>query len=87
MWTYNTILKSTLRPHLLKTLQNIKQHYITQINIDHLVKFLTIGCLKASYNTKKQYKTIIVRKGNNPMVGATVAVAVSVEEAAKAGKF
>lgn len=29
----------------------------------HLVKFLTIGCLKASYNTKKQYKTIIVRNG------------------------
>ena len=25
--------------------------------------------------------------GNNPMVGATVAVAVSVEEAHKAGKF
>ena len=25
--------------------------------------------------------------GNNPMVGATVAVAVSVEEAATAGKF
>jgi len=25
--------------------------------------------------------------GNNPMVGATVAVAVSVEEAAKVGKF
>jgi hypothetical protein len=25
--------------------------------------------------------------GNNPMVGATVAVAVSVEEAADAGKF
>ena len=25
--------------------------------------------------------------GNNPMVAATVAVAVSVEEAAKAGKF
>jgi hypothetical protein len=25
--------------------------------------------------------------GNNPMVGATVAVAVAVEEAAKAGKF
>ena len=25
--------------------------------------------------------------GNNPMVGATVAVAVSVEEAARAGKF
>ena len=27
------------------------------------------------------------KKGNNPMVGATVAVAVSIEEAAKAGKF
>lgn len=27
------------------------------------------------------------RVGNNPMVGATVAVAVSVEEAHKAGKF
>lgn len=25
--------------------------------------------------------------GNNPMVGATVAVAVGIEEAAKAGKF
>ena len=30
---------------------------------------------------------IYFRLGNNPMVGATVAVAVSVEEAAKAGKF
>lgn len=29
----------------------------------------------------------IFELGNNPMVGATVAVAVSVEEAAKAGKF
>ena len=29
----------------------------------------------------------INRYGNNPMVGATVAVAVSIEEAAKAGKF
>lgn len=29
----------------------------------------------------------IMAMGNNPMVGATVAVAVSVEEAAKAGKF
>ena len=28
-----------------------------------------------------------IRMGNNPMVGATVAVAVSVEEAATAGKF
>ena len=41
------------------------------------------------------YRKEIVRKknilnlsmGNNPMVGATVAVAVSIEEAAKAGKF
>ncbi len=30
---------------------------------------------------------ILIGMGNNPMVGATVAVAVSVEEAAKAGKF
>ena len=29
----------------------------------------------------------LIRAGNNPMVGMTVAVAVSVEEAAKAGKF
>ena len=29
----------------------------------------------------------LIEKGNNPMVGATVAVAVSVEEAANAGKF
>lgn len=29
----------------------------------------------------------MLRKGNNPMVGMTVAVAVAVEEAAKAGKF
>ena len=29
----------------------------------------------------------LVGMGNNPMVGATVAVAVSVEEAARAGKF
>ncbi len=28
-----------------------------------------------------------IRKGNNPMVGMTVAVAVSIEEAAKAGNF
>lgn len=27
------------------------------------------------------------RMGNNPMVGATVAVAVSIQEAADAGKF
>ena len=29
----------------------------------------------------------LIGMGNNPMVGATVAVAVAVEEAAKAGKF
>ena len=29
----------------------------------------------------------LIGMGNNPMVGATVAVAVSVEEAHKAGKF
>lgn len=29
----------------------------------------------------------ILDMGNNPMVGATVAVAVSIEEAAKEGKF
>ena len=36
------------------------------------------------------YKDIVRHpnvKGNNPMVGATVAVAVLIEEAAKAGKF
>lgn len=36
---------------------------------------------------QRQYKKYIVGIGNNPMVGMTVAVAVSVEEAAKAGKF
>ena len=30
---------------------------------------------------------VAVGMGNNPMVGATVAVAVGIEEAAKAGKF
>lgn len=28
-----------------------------------------------------------IRKGNNPMVGMTVAVAVAIQEAAEAGKF
>jgi len=28
-----------------------------------------------------------IRKGNNPMVGMTVAVAVAIQEAADAGKF
>ncbi len=36
---------------------------------------------------KKIVKLNNIRFGNNPMVGMTVAVAVSVEEAAKAGKF
>lgn len=35
----------------------------------------------------KQKLIFLIGMGNNPMVGATVAVAVSVEEAAKAGKF
>ena len=30
---------------------------------------------------------VLIGAGNNPMVGATVAVAVGIEEAAKAGKF
>ena len=29
----------------------------------------------------------LISSGNNPMVGMTVAVAVAIEEAAKAGKF
>jgi hypothetical protein len=33
------------------------------------------------------YKILWVGLGNNPMVGMTVAVAVSIEEAATAGKF
>ena len=32
-------------------------------------------------------KTNIIGAGNNPMVGMTVAVAVSIQEAAEAGKF
>ena len=35
----------------------------------------------------KHRKTFVLRIGNNPMVGMTVAVAVSIEEAAKAGQF
>ena len=38
----------------------------------------------ALLNTRQR---VLCRMGNNPMVGATVAVAVSIEEAAKAGKF
>ncbi len=32
-------------------------------------------------------KGLFIARGNNPMVGMTVAVAVSIEEAATAGKF
>ena len=40
------------------------------------------------FNLKVWYSMICFQRlGNNPMVGATVAVAVSIEEAAKAGKF
>lgn len=35
----------------------------------------------------RKYLVYIIRLEDNPMVGATVAVAVSVEEAAKAGRF
>ena len=42
---------------------------------------------KSLYSTEKQNKSYALGKGNNPMVGMTVAVAVSLEEAAKAGKF
>ena len=38
-------------------------------------------------NIKPPVELVVADLGNNPMVGATVAVAVSVEEAAKAGKF
>ena len=37
--------------------------------------------------TNEQIKQNLIGAGNNPMVGMTVAVAVSIEEAAKAGKF
>ena len=37
--------------------------------------------------TNEQIKQNLIGAGNNPMVGMTVAVAVSVEEAAQAGKF
>ena len=36
---------------------------------------------------EKHHKLCQIGKGNNPMVGMTVAVAVSIEEAAKAGNF
>ena len=42
------------------------------------------GCL---FVIQDVYSVSYTHLGNNPMVGATVAVAVSVEEAAKAGRF
>ena len=38
------------------------------------------------YN-KKGWHPHLIGAGNNPLVGMTVAVAVSIEEAAKEGKF
>jgi hypothetical protein len=35
----------------------------------------------------RYYKILWIGLGNNPMVGMTVAVAVSIEEASNAGKF
>ena len=37
--------------------------------------------------TNEQIKQNLIGAGNNPMVGMTVAVAVSIQEAAEAGKF
>jgi len=42
---------------------------------------------KTNNSTEKHNKSYTLGKGNNPMVGMTVAVAVSIEEAAKANKF
>ena len=50
-------------------------------------KWLKINDCGTLHNKIRQNRINILRMGNNPMVGATVAVAVSVEEAAKAGKF
>ena len=44
--------------------------------------------MSVSYTHLDVYKRQgLIGAGNNPMVGMTVAVAVSIEEAAKAGKF
>ena len=42
---------------------------------------------KSLYSTEKHSKSYNLGKGNNPMVGMTVAVAVAIQEAADAGKF
>ena len=46
-----------------------------------------IAIVSTLKGTNEQIKEDLIGAGNNPMVGMTVAVAVAVEEAAKAGKF
>ena len=46
-----------------------------------------IAIVSTIKGTNEQIKNNLIGAGNNPMVGMTVAVAVSIEEAAKAGKF
>ena len=46
-----------------------------------------IAIVSTLKGTNEQIKEDLIGAGNNPMVGMTVAVAVSIEEAAKAGKF
>ena len=46
-----------------------------------------IAIVSTIQGTNEQIKQNLIGAGNNPMVGMTVAVAVSIEEAAKAGKF
>ena len=50
-------------------------------------KWLKINDCGTLYNKIRQNWINILRMGNNPMVGATVAVAVSIKEVAKAGKI
>ena len=46
-----------------------------------------IAIVSTLKGTNEQIKEDLIGAGNNPMVGMTVAVAVSIEEAAKNGKF
>ena len=46
-----------------------------------------IAIVSTIQGTNEQIKQNLIGAGNNPLVGMTVAVAVSIEEAAKAGKF
>ncbi len=50
-------------------------------------KACKINALQTNNEVRSNRKWTLMWLGNNPMVGATVAVAVSVEEAANAGKF